>query len=179
MPYEIYLPINNYQGHDYTGKYEVSNLGNVRNMQTKKVLKPRKHTKNTGYEEYTVTLSDTNNKRHTETVSRLVISIFKANPDNKPQVGHLNDDSSDNRLNNLYYTTASENNTHNGRHLKVAKKNKIKVECIELNRTFDSAKDAALWLDKKHGASDITKCCKGTRTSCYGYTWKYVEGDVQ
>ena len=176
--YEIYMNIGNYQGKDLSN-YEVSNLGNVRNAKTKKVLKTRTRVDNTGYTKVDVKLCDTNHKKHTITVARLVISTFKANPDNKPTVNHINEDSTDNRLNNLEWATYSENNTHNGRAKRVAKKNKIKVECIELNRTFDSAKDAALWLDKKHGASNITKCCKGTRTSCYGYTWKYVEGDVQ
>ena len=190
MPYEIYMNIGNYQGKDFSN-YEVSNLGNVRNAHTKQVLKTRTRVRD-NYSEVDVKLSDTNHKKHTITVARLVISTFKANSENKPTVNHINEDSTDNRLNNLEWATYSENNTHNGRAKRVAKKaaetmkangtyekNKIKVECIELNKTFDSARDAALWLDKKHGASDITKCCKGTRKSAYGYTWKYAEGDVQ
>ena len=171
------MNIGNYQGKDFSN-YEVSNLGNVRNAKTKKVLKTRTRIRD-NYAEVDVKLSDTNHKRHTIVVARLVISTFKANPENKPTVNHINEDSTDNRLNNLEWATYSENNTHNGRHLKVAEKNKIKVECVELNRTFDSARDAAIWLGKENGAPDITKCCKGTRTSCYGYTWKYAEGDVQ
>ena len=66
-------------------------------------------------------------KMKTHFVHRLVISVFKPNPCNKPTVNHINEDKTDNRLNNLSWATYSENNTHNGRHLRVSEKNKIKV----------------------------------------------------
>ena len=46
---ETYLPIKKYNGNEYTGKYEVSNLGNVRNMKTGKIIKPKKDITRTGY----------------------------------------------------------------------------------------------------------------------------------
>ena len=197
MPYEIYMNIGNYQGKDFSN-YEVSNLGNVRNANTKQVLKTRTRIRD-NYSEVDVKLSDTNHKKHTITVARLVISTFKANSENKPTVNHINEDPSDNKLNNLEWATYSENNTHNGRAKRVAKKaaatmkangiyteiaekNKIKVYCKEVNQTFDSAADAAIWLNKKYGAADITKCCKNKRETAYNYHWEYAndsEGDVK
>lgn len=181
MPYEIYMNIGNYQGKDFSN-YEVSNLGNIRNAKTKRVLKTRITITNTGYRQVIIDLYDTNHKKCTIIVARLVISTFKANPDNKPQVNHINEDSTDNRLNNLEWSTPLENNTHNDRHLKVAEKNKIKVYCKELNKIFDSASDASLYLNKKYqgAASHITACCTKKRKSAYNYTWCYaddLEGD--
>lgn len=174
---EIYMNIGNYQGKDFSN-YEVSNLGNVRNAKTKKVLKTRTRVRD-NYAEVDVKLSDTNHKKHTIVVARLVISTFKANPDNKPTVNHINEDSTDNRLNNLEWSTYLENNTHNERHLKIASKNKISVKCIELDMVFDSAGDAADWLNEINGRSNITACCKGKQKSAYGYTWKYVDPKKQ
>ena len=207
MPYEIFMPINNYQGHDYTGKYELSNLGNVRNMKTKKVLKPIKVTTTTGYTQYCVTLYDTDNKQHTEIIARLVLTIFKANPDNKPQVNHRDENPSNNALNNLEWSTAAENSNYGSRNKRIADANKanghyaklaatiaatkkangtydkisdklsIPVYCITNNTVYKSAIEASRQLNLDN--SSITKCLKGKRKSTKGYQFKYYEGDVQ
>ena len=51
---------------------------------------------------------------------------------------------------------------------------KVEVYCIELDKKFKSAQDAALYLGKKNGRTDITQCCRGTHKSAYGFTWRYV-----
>ena len=169
MPYEIYMPIEEYKDSKYPGgaKYFVSNLGNIKNYKGE-IMKPSDDGR--GYMKIDLRKDG---KRKTHKVHRLVLSTFKANPQNKSQINHINEDKTDNRVNNLEWCTPKENSNYGKRTERIAEKNKIKVECIELNRTFDSARDAAIWLDKENGAPDITKCCKGTRTSAYGYTWKY------
>ena len=177
MPYEIFMNIGNYQAKDLSN-YEVSNLGNVRNAKTKKVLKTRTRVDNTGYKTVDVKLSDTNHKRHTITVARLVISTFKANSENKPTVNHINEDSTDNRLNNLEWATYSENNTHNGRAKRVAKKLSIPVYCITNNTVYKSSHEAARKLNLDQ--SSITKCLKGKFKSTGGYQFEYyTEGDAE
>ena len=48
-------------------------------------------------------------------VHRLVAQAFIPNPDNKPEVDHINQDKSDNRLENLRWVTSSENNQNKGK----------------------------------------------------------------
>jgi len=111
---EIYKEIKGYDG-----IYQVSNLGNVKSLdhycvnrlgtgkQTGRVLKQQKSNK--GY--LRVTLSY-NKKRFTTGVHRLVALEFIPNPENKPQVNHINGIKNDNRVDNLEWCTNSENQRH-------------------------------------------------------------------
>ena len=87
----------------YEGLYEVSNIGRVRNASG---LIMSLYKNNKGY--YMINLWD--GKKHNHwLVSRLVAIAFIPNPDNKPNVDHINTDQSDNRVENLRWCTQSEN----------------------------------------------------------------------
>ena len=98
---EIWKPITEFE------KYEVSSCGRVRNSETGRVLKSA--TTNGGY--ISVGLCK-NKKIHCLPMHRLVAKAFILNPENKPQVNHKNKNRGDNNIENLEWTTASENNTH-------------------------------------------------------------------
>jgi hypothetical protein len=86
-------------------KYSVSNLGNVKNINTEKILKPSLHTD--GYKQ--VTLHVEKNKIITRKVHRLVANAFIPNPENKECIDHINGNRIDNRIENLRWATKSEN----------------------------------------------------------------------
>ena len=96
---EIWKKINNYEN------YEVSSLGNVRNKNTGRILKPGIIG---GY--YCVGLS--NIKTKTFSVHRLVALTFIENPENKTDVNHKDKNKLNNNLVNLEWNTSKENNTH-------------------------------------------------------------------
>lgn len=119
-------------------------------------------------------------------VSRLVAQAFIPNPGNMPMVGHNNDIKIDNRVANLYWTDALENNYHNGKYDQFVKARNSKINTIadKLSKPvkgislstgnevyYKSTQDAS-----RHGFDNgkISMCCRGKRNSHKGYKWEYV-----
>lgn len=133
---EIWKVIENYPN------YEVSNLGRVRNIQTKHILNPR--ITNRGY--YRVALYDGNktfiNKRHGKDIPihLLVLSAFVPKPKGNYEVDHINLNKFDNRLENLRWVTRKENLKSRSTSRLVGK---YDVETEKLIKVFETLKDAA------------------------------------
>lgn len=103
MTEEIWKDIEGYEN------YQVSNMGNVRSLDYRgsgkiKILKPRLI--KTGY--YIVGLSK-NRVQKDYRINRLVAEAFIPNPENKPNVDHIDTNPLNNRVDNLRWCTQKEN----------------------------------------------------------------------
>ena len=161
--------------------YQVSNLGRVKSIKRKVkkwngyrtvsecILKPRKNRYG-----YLQLLLSNENKRKTMLVHRLVCEAFLPNPLNLPQINHLNEDKTDNRLENLEYCTAKYNCNFGTRNERLAKEFSKPVKCLETGKIYPST----MYLEKELGFnhSNIVSCCNkkyGYKTY-KGFHWEYV-----
>ena len=96
----------------YTGIYEVSTLGRVRSKITNEFAKPFKNEKG-----YLIVKIYLNGQMKNERVHRLVALTFIPNPNNYPQVNHIDYDRTNNRIDNLEWCTDEQNVQHSMCHL--------------------------------------------------------------
>jgi hypothetical protein len=149
--------------------YEVSTLGNVRNVDTSRILKQKDN--GNGY--LKVGLYK-NGKGKNFKVHRLVAIMFIPNPNNYDTVDHINHNKHDNRVENLRWLPLKENQSDGGK--VTGQKYAKKVKCINQKtkevKVFDSIQQAS----KETGLNqaNIVSCCKGKRKTCGGYHWEYV-----
>lgn len=161
--------------------FSISNLGMIKNNKTGSILKAQHNRK--GYKIVRVTI---NNKKRTFRIHRLVALNYINNPNNKPQVNHIDGNKDNNRYDNLEWCTNQENVNHavkNGLWKNVfeaskksneVKKKPILAKNLETNNIiiFNSMAEA----ERKIGTRHINEVINGKRTQAKGYTFSYYKG---
>ena len=171
---------------DYEGLYEVSNMGRVKNLNYKgsgkeKILKNIKRRKG-----YLMVILTKNGKRRGFLVHRLVAEAFIPNPNNLPEVNHIDRDRANNHVDNLEWVTHSDNMKHSYKLginceplRKYSQENRKKV--TNGKNVFGSISEAADWLfkkgyskNKKSAIAGISAVVREKRKTFGGYSWKYI-----
>lgn len=151
---EVWVRVSGYENY-----YEVSNFGRVKSYHRYKEGKLLKFNKNHfGY---------------------LSVALIKNGQVKLTQVNHIDEDVTNNRVDNLEWCTASYNINYGTRNLKMARTQSTPVlqytRDFKLIKEWGSIKEAAEYLGiSKNGRGHITECCKGRRNKAYGYIWKYA-----
>ncbi|WZP34249.1 HNH endonuclease [Enterococcus phage vB_Efm3_KEN20] len=152
----------------YEGVYHVSNLGRVKRVATNRVLQPYRNKVG-----YLLVYLCKNGKRKTHRIHRLVAQSFIPNPENKPEVNHLDENKINNMVSNLEWSTRKENCNYGTRN------ERLSIPIIATNlktgesREFYGSNECArqLALNTAH----ITSVLKGRLKQTGGYTFQYKE----
>lgn len=148
----------------FEGLYQVSNLGRVKSLKfgKERILKPRKT--NIGYLQVWL-YKDVRKKCYM--VHVLVANAFLPNPDNLPEVNHINEIKTDNRVDNLEWCSRIYN---------IRYSQAVAVNQFTLDGRFIRRWDCIMEVQYQLGfdGSSICKCCQGKLKLAYGFIWKYA-----
>ena len=179
---EIWKTIEDYPNYMISSMGRVKSLGN--NKTRKEKIRKLQNSKD-GYLQIEL-WKNGNGKKYQ--VHRLVAEAFIDNPNNNPEIDHINTNKTDNRVCNLRWVTPKENMSNPLTKNKMRKnshlKNKFGIEHPKskpiiqftldgkLVRKWESAKEVK--RDLGFDNSSITKCCIGKCKLAYGFIWKYA-----
>lgn len=158
----------------YEGLYQVSNLGRVKRVKTGRILKGCKDRYGYGY--LLVSLYK-NGSQSTKRIHRLVAQAFIPNPENKPEVNHIDENKTNNMISNLEWSTSKENINHGTRTERAGKTLSIPIIATSIktgkSTEFYGVSECARQLDLNRG--NITSVLNGRLNHTGGYTFKYKE----
>ena len=158
------------------GLYQISNMGRVRSLldsANTKILIPQAY--GCGYLKVSMRI---NGRRKQLGVHRLVAEAFLPNPNNLPEVNHINCVKTDNRVCNLEWVSHRDNclkrdnsNIFVGRRRKPVCQYTIDGQFV---REWASAGEASSQMGISRGV--IYFCCQGRYKTAHGYKWQYKNG---
>ena len=137
---------------------------------------------NRGYKRITLSI---NGKEERWSVHRLVALLFVPNPEQKPQVNHVDGNKENNDASNLEWYTTSKNNKHAFR--TGLKKNLVKgkygkdhiaskpIVCVETGRVYNCQREVAEELGEDYKwTSHLSRACRYGLLD-HGFHWRYYE----
>jgi hypothetical protein len=112
-------------------------------------------------------------------VHRLVAEAFLDNPEKKPEVNHIDEDKTNNQVENLEWIWHKDNinhGTHNERSAKANTNGKMSKRVLQLSLSGDLIRE---WPSTQEcgrngfNQSHVAACCRGELPHYKGFLWMY------
>ena len=163
----------------YEGLYQISSEGRVKSLNYNHTGKDKILNGSKNKYGYLKVCLYKEGKKKTHTIHRLVTIAFIPNPNNFPEINHIDEDKTNNRVENLEYCDRKYNINYGNRNEKMAKSLSKPILQFSLDGKFIRKWDSGMQVQKDLGFdnSNITKCCKGRKNykSVGGFIWGYAD----
>ena len=158
------------------GEYQVSDTGLVKSTKTGRILRPAVDAR--GYERVCLFKMDRDRRYK---VHRLVAMAFIHNPDNLPQVNHIDGNKRNNNVSNLEWVT-NEQNMHHAKehglrigHERFCESRRKRVIATNIKTGERIVFESILAAVKGIGTYHVSDVIKGQRKQAKGYTFALEE----
>ena len=156
--------------------YKISNLGRLINLNYRRTGKAKlMEPFDNGHGYLQVHLSK-NKITKTFLVHRLVSEIFIPNPNNLTEINHIDEDKTNNRVDNLEWKSHKDNCNHGTRNKRMAKTKSKKV--LQFTKYGEFIREWPSTMECERNGfynSHVSACCRGEQKTHKGYIWKYKE----
>ena len=152
----------------YEGQYQISSLGRVKSLKYNNTKESKLLQQSLINNYYSVCLwKRKKGKQHR--IHRLVAETFIPNPDNLPEVNHIDENKLNNNVENLEWCSSKYNCNYGARNKKLSKP----VQCVETGIIYSSILDAGKQTGINH--THLGDVARGKRKTAGGYHWKYIK----
>lgn len=174
-----------YDGEPYEG-FEVSNWGRIKSLNYNHTGKPELMNPVANKYGYLVVHLSKNREYKMCRVHRLVAETFIPNPDNLPQVNHIDENKENNRVDNLEWKSPKGNCNHGTRNERISD--------AQINDPNKSKRVLQFTLDGefvrewpsicecgRNGFSkgNVWSCCNGKKPQYKGFLWMYADEQLK
>ena len=162
-----------YDGEIYED-FEVSNLGRIKSLNYRRTGKAELMTPSENTDGYFKVNLRKNGENKTCYVHRLIAQTFIPNPENKPEINHIDEDKTNNRVDNLEWKWHKDNinhGTHNERSAKARSK-----PVLQFSLTGDFIREWSSTMEcGRNGFNQgaVAACCRGKLLQYKGFLWMY------
>ena len=156
------------------GEYWVSSLGRVMSKKhgSTRILKPARISK--GYLAVDLSMC---NIRTKGLIHRLVAEAFIPNPDNLPEVNHIDEDKANNCVYNLEWCTRGYNHAYGtARERNAAPRRKSVLQIDPLTSEIVAEYPSGTMAEVRVGHG-VFMCLAGHSKTSHGYIWRYKDGE--
>ena len=178
-------------GEPYEGLYKVSNLGKILSLNYRNTGRAEVMTTVQGKNGYLRVRLRKNGKTKTCYIHRLIAETFLPNPENLPEVNHIDEDKTNNFVffnedgtvnkekSNLEWKNHRDNCNHGTRNERAGKANtngKLSKKVLQLSLSGELIRE---WPSTKECGrngftqSAVAACCRGEKPQYKGFLWMY------